>query len=158
MKTKSKLMAINLLVCAWILLPGLMIFLNIQFKLPEFRNIILQIIGALMVIGAFIMTEYIKAIFKKIGKGTPVPIEPPTEFVKVGVFKYSRNPMYIAYLVSWLGMYFIFGHILLLAYFFLQIFLWNLLVVKLEEPELKVRFGEPYIQYTKEVPRWFLFK
>jgi protein-S-isoprenylcysteine O-methyltransferase Ste14 len=65
--------------------------------------------------------------------------------------------MYLAYCAITAGEFFLFGHILLLAYFLFFIVFFHSIVVFVEEPELEKRFGEPYVNYKKTVPRWVLF-
>ncbi len=38
-----------------------------------------------------------------IGKGTPVPIESPKKLVIRGIYKYTRNPMYVCLLLDLFG-------------------------------------------------------
>jgi protein-S-isoprenylcysteine O-methyltransferase Ste14 len=89
-----------------------------------------------------------------VGKGTPVPIEPPQRFVVSGVYKYSRNPMFIGNTLVLLSLSFIFGHLLLYSYTLLAFLVFHLGVVYYEEPGLRKRFGESYKNYCNKVPRW----
>src|SRR5215472_9735365 len=43
------------------------------------------------------------------GHGTPAPIVPPRRLVVVGFYRYVRNPMYLGFLVGWLGLWIVFG-------------------------------------------------
>ncbi len=88
------------------------------------------------------------------GKGTPIPSAPPKKLVVTGLYQYVRNPMYTA------GFFVLVGEILLfqskgiLIYFLVLFGVFNIIVVAAEEPRLKKRFGESYIQYCKSVGRW----
>jgi protein-S-isoprenylcysteine O-methyltransferase Ste14 len=89
------------------------------------------------------------------GKGTLAPWDPPQHLVVHGPYRYVRNPM-----IS--GVVFILvGEALLLrskphalwALVFLGI---NLVYIPLlEEPLLRLRFGQAYREYCKHVPRVF---
>ncbi len=128
--------------------------LNTRLGLPIFNNLLLDLIGVILVqIGLFVHLASIY-LFKSIGKGTPVPIEPPKKFVYTGLYKFVRNPMYLAIFVDMLGGFFIFGHLLILLYAFLFLFVIHIYVVVIEEPKLQERFGKEYEEYTKSIPRW----
>src|SRR6266852_8121889 len=43
------------------------------------------------------------------GHGTPAPIAPPQKLVVVGFYRYVRNPMYVGFLVGWVGLWVVFG-------------------------------------------------
>lgn len=128
--------------------------LNTRLGLPIFNNLLLDLIGVILVlIGLFVHLACIY-LFKSVGKGTPVPIEPPKKFVYAGLYKFVRNPMYIAIFSDILGGFFIFGHLLILIYAFLFLIIIHIYVVVIEEPKLKERFGNDYEEYKKSIPRW----
>ena len=93
-------------------------------------------------------------LFFSLGKGTPVPVEPPKKLVIKGLYKYTRNPIYIAYFLIFLGEFLLFGHILLFLYLLLAVIFFHTLVIYHEEPILKKRFGKSYHKYMEKVPRW----
>jgi protein-S-isoprenylcysteine O-methyltransferase Ste14 len=62
--------------------------------------------------------------------------------------------MYLAVLTAFLGGFFILGYLLLFVYFLVSIPVLHLFIIYVEEPELKRKFGEEYLKYTKKVPRW----
>src|SRR5271157_2428613 len=47
--------------------------------------------------------------FGHTGRGTPAPVAPPRRLVVVGLYRHVRNPMYIGFIVGWLGLWVIFG-------------------------------------------------
>ncbi|VVA44202.1 conserved hypothetical protein [Candidatus Roizmanbacteria bacterium] len=97
---------------------------------------------------------YCSRLFLIFGKGTPVPVEPPKKLVVSGLYKYTRNPIYIGYFMILQGEFLFFGEFLLLIYFFLAIIGINIYVIFHEEPILKKRFGKSYQEYFKKIPRW----
>lgn len=88
------------------------------------------------------------------GKGTPAPIDPPKELVVRGLYKYVRNPMYVGVLTLLIGESFWFQSIQMFEYALLVFSLFFAFVVFYEEPVLKRKFGESYMVYRTEVPRW----
>ena len=95
---------------------------------------------------------YLDLIFR--GRGTPDPLLPTTVLVVKGIYKYVRNPVYIGFFLILFGEAIFFKTALLLIYSFLWLLLFNLIIIFIEEPSLKQRFGESYIKYVKTVPRW----
>jgi protein-S-isoprenylcysteine O-methyltransferase Ste14 len=71
-----------------------------------------------------------------------------------GPYQFTRNPMYLAELVLWLGWALFYGSV---AVFIACVVLWvmmNFVAVPREERELEARFGEAYRDYKRTVPRW----
>jgi protein-S-isoprenylcysteine O-methyltransferase Ste14 len=155
-KLKSILSGIILGASLFIIFPEIAIYINEVFGLPIFRNIIYQIAGlslCFISISFFVRSSH---LFSKIGKGTPAPIEPPKLLVAEGLYRFTRNPIYIGYILAIVGEFLIFGYFLLLFYALGAIFFVHFYVVYVEEPRLKKRFGTQYVIYMKTVPRWLL--
>jgi protein-S-isoprenylcysteine O-methyltransferase Ste14 len=134
--------------------PLLFIKLNNMFSLPKFSFFSFKILGLALIIAGSIFWLYCIGIFKLIGKGTPVPIQPPKALVVQGLYKYTRNPMYISTLAVVLGYFFFFGHTSLVVYLFLLFIGLHLFVVLYEEPTLTNKFGKQYKNYCSKVKRW----
>jgi protein-S-isoprenylcysteine O-methyltransferase Ste14 len=88
------------------------------------------------------------------GRGTPAPIDPPKKVVQRGLYKYTRNPMYISILLVLLGESLVFQSRFLLEYAVIVAAIVHLFVYFYEEPTLTKRMGASYAEYQKEVPRW----
>lgn len=111
--------------------------------------------GAVLVIAANLFVIRLIAIFIREGDGTHVPIDPPRRIVHSSAYRWTRNPMYLAYVVVALGEAILFGSVALLVY---AAALWgiaHLYVVLREEPLLERRFGDAYRAYCVRVPRWW---
>ena len=89
------------------------------------------------------------------GKGTPAPIDPPKELVERGLYRFSRNPMYVGVLFILFGEAIFFATLLILGYMLVFFFCFHLFVVAYEEPTLRRTFGAAYKKYCDAVPRWF---
>lgn len=92
--------------------------------------------------------------FVRRGRGTPAPYEPPRRLVVGGLYRYTRNPMYVSVLLIIIGLAIWWESWMILGYAGL---LWGGLhawVVFHEEPALRRRFGVPYERYAHTVPRW----
>ncbi len=89
------------------------------------------------------------------GRGTLAPWAPPERLVVVGLYRYSRNPMYVAVALVLLGWAVSFGSIGLLAYAVIVAVAFHLRVVFAEEPWLARTHGGEWVRYAGRVPRWF---
>jgi protein-S-isoprenylcysteine O-methyltransferase Ste14 len=117
-------------------------------------NIVLTIVGlALIFMGTFLVI-ITTILFSKIGHGTVAHWDPPKKLVIRGVYRYMRNPMIFGILLTVFGEIVIFGSLSLVPYFLFLLIGHHLLFTKYEEPELIQRFGEDYLIYMKNVPRW----
>jgi protein-S-isoprenylcysteine O-methyltransferase Ste14 len=92
--------------------------------------------------------------FAAAGKGTPAPIDPPKELVVRGLYRYTRNPMYVGVLLLVFGQAWLFASRRVLIYAGVVFAFFHLFVVFYEEPALRRMFGESYRQYCARVPRW----
>jgi protein-S-isoprenylcysteine O-methyltransferase Ste14 len=88
------------------------------------------------------------------GKGTPGPWDPPRQLVARGLYRFSRNPMYVAVTLVLLGEAVFFGSWTLLMYALAVMTLFHLRVIFFEEPALRRSFGAAYEEYCLEAPRW----
>ncbi len=75
--------------------------------------------------------------------------------VSTGLYKYSRNPMYLGIILITIGEAVYFESENILIYSILLSVIFHLVVVFLEEPHLKRKFGAEYNEYLGKTPRWF---
>jgi protein-S-isoprenylcysteine O-methyltransferase Ste14 len=116
-------------------------------------QIVAQIAGSLLLIaGLFLFASSLRR-FAGEGDGTLAPWDPPRKLVVRGPYRYVRNPMIsgvVFVLLGEVGILLSRSH-LLWALMFLAI---NAIYIPLlEEPQLLKRFGEPYAEYCRHVPR-----
>lgn len=138
-----------------LIFPLFFIHLNSFFFLPVYSFSFFKIIGIILIFVGAASWLYCGSLFYFLGKGTPIPTQPPKKLVIKGLYQYTRNPMYISVLVILLGYFFFFGHLMLLICLFLLAGFFQLFITYYEEPTLKKKFGKEYEKYLKEVPRWF---
>jgi protein-S-isoprenylcysteine O-methyltransferase Ste14 len=116
--------------------------------------------------GVYLVAESMSQFFKK--KGTPMMFfatkseaakgvfgEEPEVLVAAGIYRHSRNPMYLGVIFIALG--FTIGILSLadLVYSACLLVGFHLVVVLEEEPHLKQKHGSAYVEYTKLIPRWW---
>ncbi len=92
-------------------------------------------------------------LFKK-SKTEVLPWKPASALVKKGTYKFTRNPMYLSFVMGGisLSIYFSNAWILILMVPFVLVI--NFYVIKREEAYLLRKFGEKYADYQKKVRRW----
>lgn len=78
----------------------------------------------------------------------------PTYLLIRGPYRFSRNPMYLAELMLWLGWSIFYGSIAVLVGFLIMAPVMNYRVIPREEHDLEARFGDAYREYKEKVPRW----
>lgn len=88
------------------------------------------------------------------GLGTPAPLVPTKHLVVRGLYRYVRNPMYLAVLSVVVGQALLHGNSLLFSYAAFLFCAFHLFVLFYEEPTLRRTYGEEYKAYCARVPRW----
>jgi len=113
-----------------------------------------RIIGALMIAAGLpvLLDSFVRFAIQ--GLGTPAPVAPPQCLVVTGLYRFVRNPMYVAILLLIFGQGLLFGDIRLLEYGLVVWLGFFAFVLLYEEPTLRGKFGEEYEQYCARVPRW----
>lgn len=104
-------------------------------------------IGAIVLLDSFVR-------FAIQGVGTPAPVFPTRHLVATGLYRYVRNPMYVAVVSLILGQGLLFANLRLIEYGVAVWVLAHLFVVGYEEPTLRRTFGAEYDEFTCHVPRW----
>jgi len=110
--------------------------------------------GLLVGSGACLCWISVSLFSKHGGGGTPAPYDPPKIFVARGVYTRVRNPMVTGVILVLLGEAMLSGSIPILIWCLIFVQGCLFLIPFWEEPELKRRFGEPYCEYKRQVPRW----
>lgn len=82
------------------------------------------------------------------------PYKGASELVTSGPFAFSRNPIYLADLVVYLGVMFLLGSLWPLVFAPLVWVIMRYGVIRYEEDHLRARFGAPYNDYCARVRRW----
>jgi protein-S-isoprenylcysteine O-methyltransferase Ste14 len=122
-------------------------------SLPAVR-IILPVIGVICIcLGLVLMISTIR-LFVTMGKGTLAPWEPPQRLVVRGIYCHVRNPMISGVLCVLLGESVLTASVPLLRWFLIFAIINAIYIPLLEEPALVRRFGEDYLVYKRNVPRW----
>jgi len=92
--------------------------------------------------------------FATFGRGTPAPIDAPRKLVVRGLYRTTRNPMYLGVLTVIAGWAIVFRAAGLVLYALVVATCFHLFVVLYEEPHLGRVFGREYEEYRARVGRW----
>lgn len=88
------------------------------------------------------------------GRGTLSPWDPPQRLVIVGLYRYVRNPMYVAILIFLSGWALSIGSPVVAGYAIALCIAFHLRVVISEEPTLAKKYPDDWAAYSATVPRW----
>ncbi len=80
--------------------------------------------------------------------------EEPKGLVSGGLYRYSRNPMYMGVLTAIFGQAILFASPRIAGYGCVVLACFYLIVVLIEEPHLRATRGQAYEEYCRAVPRW----
>lgn len=110
-------------------------------------------VGVLLCIAGIILLAMAARMFRKSGTNLS-PFQPTTALASDGIYRYTRNPIYIAFGILLLAI----GLFRASDWMFPALVLFGAVihygVVLREEKYLRSKFGESYDDYTKRVPRY----
>ena len=141
-------------------MPPVIILIAILFQIALHKLLPIMIIfekmywiGIVMgFLGFFISTGSI--LLFRINKTTMIPFQDPSFLITNGIYKYTRNPMYLGMLFVQFGIAIYFGSISPFIIPFLFIPIMNNRIIQHEEVMLEKQFGESYIIFKNSVRRW----
>ena len=133
---------------------GLCIYLSRPY-FPEFSFSILNSLSTIsFVLGITVFATAVSSFKRQNTTVNPISIEKASSLVVNGVFKYSRNPMYLGMLFILLGLTFKFnliGGLLFTSIFMIFI---SIFQIKPEEAAMEKLFDKEWKDYIKNVRRW----
>ncbi len=135
------------------IVAGLIPWLLIGWRMDA-APLAIRIAGGALVTGgaAFLIHAFARFVIE--GVGTPAPVAPTERLVVGGVYRYVRNPMYLAVGATICGQALLLGQWGLLAYAALFFAIVATFVITYEEPTLERQFGAAYDVYRRAVPGW----
>jgi protein-S-isoprenylcysteine O-methyltransferase Ste14 len=140
---------------AFIALPGIVAFaIPISWLVLTSRTELAQPLGLVPLLAGCVGLLWCVRDFYVFGKGTLAPWSPPRHLVTAGLYRYSRNPMYVSVLLIVLGWAVSFDVRGLYWYALFVAIAFHLRVVLGEEPWLASTHGASWDDYAKRVRRW----
>lgn len=115
----------------------------------------LRVVGVVLIAAGILVLLHAFVRFVMEGVGTPSPVAPTERLVVGGLYRYVRNPMYLAVLAVVGGQALLLGRLELLLYAAALVVAFVAFVRWYEEPALRRRFGAEYETYRRAVPAWW---
>jgi protein-S-isoprenylcysteine O-methyltransferase Ste14 len=144
---------------AAVVIPSTLLFLTgtdtfeLWQTVPTTRTV-LPILGtAFICLGLVLMVATI-LLFVSVGKGTLAPWNPTQRLVIQGIYRHVRNPMIAGVFLILLGEATLAVSLPLFCWFVLFVVINAVYIPLVEEPGLVKRFGDEYLTYKQNVPRW----
>ena len=115
----------------------------------------LRAVGALLVVvGAGVLVHaFVRFVVE--GLGTPAPVAPTERLVVGGLYRYVRNPMYLAVVAAIAGQALLLWQAVLVPYAAVVAVAFVGFVLGDEQPTLQRQFGPQYEAYRRAVPAWW---
>jgi protein-S-isoprenylcysteine O-methyltransferase Ste14 len=127
--------------------------LEFAWQLPFLPHALAAPLGTLLVVAAVVL--FSGSVRKFRAAGTPVPgNKATTAIVRVGPYRFSRNPIYLAFSLLHLGIAIWANSLWLVATLVASVAVMACVVIPREEQYLERRFGAEYLDYKKSVRRW----
>lgn len=139
-----------------LLVAGLMWLLDKNLPVIELLSSPWNKLGfVFMAVAAFLDGSAVLQFFRTHTTINPLRPEKAEKLVITGMYRYSRNPMYVGLLFLLVGWAILLGS--LSVFIMLPLFMWILTIQQIipEEKILEQKFGKEYIQYKETVNRWF---
>jgi protein-S-isoprenylcysteine O-methyltransferase Ste14 len=132
--------------------PWLLTGWEVREPLPGW--VVLRGVGALLLVAgaAVLLSAFVRFVVE--GLGTPAPVAPTEHLVVGGLYRYVRNPMYLAVAATIVGQALLLGQFVLLFYAAVFLAVVAAFVRWYEEPTLSRQFGSEYDEYRRRVPSW----
>jgi protein-S-isoprenylcysteine O-methyltransferase Ste14 len=109
--------------------------------------------GVSFIIGVILYTVGLTGLVAAIIHYRDSPLDEP---ITKGLYKVSRNPQMVSLFVLFVGMVFVIGSWINLLFCVISIFCSHFSILG-EEKRLKEQYGESYLEYKRQVPRYFVF-
>ncbi len=137
------------------LLITILVMIGVRFLFPlaVFIPPLLGLLGFVPLAVGVVIEGIADQAFRR-AQTTVRPFEVSSKLVKDGVFQFSRNPMYLGFLLILCGVGVILGSALPFAAVALFLLLIDRKFVRREERMLEDRFGDEWRQYAARTRRW----
>ena len=108
----------------------------------------------ILLVGVLILINPILKFIKSKTTIDPIKFKKVNKLITSGIYKYSRNPMYLGLLMIVISTSIFYLNIFSMLTPFLFILWINKFQIKREEDFLTEKFGEEYLSYKKKTRRW----
>ena len=128
-----------------------------EFVIPKYSLLYpINLIGILGLVISLVFFFSGFNIFKSYTEN-PVPTSSSERLIKTGVFAYTRNPIYLSFVLFHLSMFLVFENVMYLLSAVGQTIWIHNYIIKFEEEYLLGKFTDEYQRYMNAVSRWLFF-
>jgi protein-S-isoprenylcysteine O-methyltransferase Ste14 len=127
----------------------------LYFLVPQMNLIIfpINLLGVLLLVLGNYLVINSHYLLKK--RGTPENFDRSTCVVETGLYKYSRNPMYLGAVIFLIGWSVLLGNIISFLSPIIFFIIINWMFIPFEEEKMEKELGDSYLEYKKKTRRWF---
>ncbi|NMH87358.1 methyltransferase family protein [Flavivirga algicola] len=132
-----------------------LLIVGLNFLLPE-QTILkppFSYVGIILIIAGLAIMSQIKKLFDKVNTEIHT-FKKPRQLVKKGLFKFSRNPIYLGFTISLIGVWVLTGNLIGLIGILIFFLISNFWYIPYEERSMEKEFGYEYKLYKSKVRRW----
>jgi protein-S-isoprenylcysteine O-methyltransferase Ste14 len=137
-------------------LPLLIVYTENNYNLRPWKTAptSVRVVGLVIFLAGLSLLIITIRMFILIGNGTIMPWDPTRKLIVAGIYQHVRNPMILSIIMIQVGetIFFTSPGIAVLAVIFFAVN--TIYFIFSEEPGLEKRFGQEYIEYKENVPRW----
>lgn len=129
------------------------IVVHVLVPTPAIMTGWVRLISVPLFIGGLVLSVYSSRLFAQRGANIQT-FEEPTALVTDGPFRWTRNPMYLGFVISLVGFAVGLSDLIALILVLLFIIICDRWYIRIEESAMSLRFGSAYEAYTQQVRRW----
>ena len=111
-------------------------------------------LGGTAIIAIALLVALIALVHFFVAKTHVEPWHPTTVIIRNGVYRFSRNPIYLAFCIATVGAGLVLNSWWVVVSVTILKPLLEHLVISREEIYLEKKFGEAYLEYKRQVRRW----
>ena len=112
-----------------------------------------RIVSLPLIIGGLLLDGAAAGYFRRLGTAVE-PWKPSTVLATDGLYRFSRNPIYLGFAITYVGLAVAMDSVLVLLLLIPCLFVVDRFVIRREERYLSAKFGADYDAYRARVRRW----
>ena len=153
MDDKLDLKVLPLTMCLYMVMLGIVVTWLVAWILPVQIGKAWGVLGLCLLVFSYFNIKLCFRQFSKAQTNTNTT-KPTLAIVDVGPYRFSRNPMYLSYVVGYFGLGLLANSWPMLCVTIIFVYLMTRVIIVPEEDYLERRFGEKYLEYKSSRRRW----
>ncbi len=136
-------------------LSGFMFYLGSMVDVFQFDFEGQTVLSALLFTAGLVLIAMAGKLFRKVNTTVnPLTPEKTSQLVTSGLYRFSRNPMYVGFWLWLLAIFVLVGNGVNAIFMVLFVWIANWFYIAPEERALEMLFGANYLAYKQKVRRW----